>query len=746
MNKNIKNEFLISGMHCASCALLIEQNLKKISGVKNAVVNYANHKATVEHEETVDSNVIVKAVQDTGYKVEPINQEMSHGEHDHQRMIQEKEINKERNYFFLSLFLSLPTLILGMLLANKSLLSLIIQAVLAGVVQFFIGFRFYKGTYYGLKNRTANMDTLVAVGTTAAYFYSLASILILHADQVFFETSALLITFVILGKWLEARVKGKANEAIKKLLGLQAKLARVIRLGKEIEISIEEVIVGDIVIVRPGEKIPVDGELVEGYSSIDESMVTGESIPVEKKVGDKVVGSTINKTGSFKFKATKVGKDTLLAQIVKFVEDAQGSKAPIQKYADMISGYFVPVVIFLALITFIIWYFFVGSTFVSALLAFTAVLVIACPCSLGLATPTAIIVGTGKGAENGILIKGGEALEIAGKINVVMFDKTGTLTIGKPVVTDIVKILNFKLEIFKQFIILNFEITEEQILLLIAASIENKSEHPLAEAIVKKAKEGNVELLEVEKFEAIPGYGVKGEIKKFRNLEILFGNKRLMSENKIAVKLEDQKIIENFELEGKAVMLLAVDNEIAGIIAVADVIKETSVGAILELKKMGLKTIMISGDNMRTAKAIAGQLGIDKVLAEVLPENKANEVKKLQDQGLKVAMVGDGINDAPALAQADLGIAMGGGTDVAIETGGVVLVKNDVQDVLRAIKLSRATMSKIRQNMFWALFYNSIGIPIAALGLLRAEFAGLAMALSSVSVVLNSLLLKRGKL
>jgi len=748
-----KQQFNISGMHCASCALVIEGALKKLPGVKSVNVNYANEKATVEGE--VEVREVIEVIKNSGYYAEPISQEMSHSEHDHHQMVQTKEINKERNYFLLSLFLSLPIFVLSMILTNKIFFSLMVQSILAGLVQFIVGARFYRGTWYGLKNKMANMDTLVAVGTSAAYFYSLYTTYFV-GGEVFYETSSLLITFVILGKWLEAKTKGRTGEAIKKLMGLQAKTARVFRAGQEVDISIEQVIVGDIVIVRPGEKIPVDGEVAEGYSSVDESMISGESIPVEKKIGDKVVGATINKTGSFKFKTTKIGKDTMLAQIIKIVEEAQGSKAPIQKFADKVSSIFVPMVMLISVLTFVVWFFVVGSSFVVSLMAAVAVLVIACPCALGLATPTAIMVGTGRGAENGILIKNAEALEIAGKVNVVVFDKTGTITKGQPTVTDILKIFNFKFEIFKQFTILNFKMTDEQKLLLLAASIENKSEHPLAEAIVKKANEEKIGLLEVEKFEAVVGCGVKGEIKKLENLEILFGNKKLMSDNNITIEQSNNTAIEQLENEGKTVMMLAIDKKLAGLIAVADVVKTTSKQAIVELTKMNLKTMMITGDNERTAKAVVIQVGVEQVLSQVLPEEKAKEIEKLRNfklfknSKLKIenciAMVGDGINDAPALAQADLGIVMGSGTDVAMETGGIVLVKNDLRDVAKAIKLSRLTMNKIKQNMFWALFYNSVGIPIAALGLLKAEYAGLAMAMSSVSVVLNSLLLKRKKL
>ncbi|MFA6215425.1 MAG: heavy metal translocating P-type ATPase [Patescibacteria group bacterium] len=718
-----KKQYHISGMHCASCALTIENNLKKLPKVKSVNVNYATQKAIVEGGE---EEKIIQAVKNSGYQAMPASTE--HDFHQHHKL-QEGEIKKERNLFFISLFLSLPIVVLSMVVKDMSFVSRVVQSILAGIIQFYIGFRFYRGSYYAAKNKSANMDTLVALGTSAAYLYSLATTYLI-AGEVFYETAALLITFVILGKWLEAKAKGKAGEAIKKLLGLQAKTARIIKDGKEIDIAIQEVKVGDIVAVRPGEKIPVDGQVIEGYSSVDESMISGESIPVEKQAGDKVIGATINKTGSFKFKATKVGKDTVLAQIIQFVEAAQSAKAPIQKFADTVSSYFVPAVVIIALITFVVWYFLLNATFVFALMVFTAVLVIACPCALGLATPTAIIVGTGKGAENGILIKGGEALEAANKIQAIVFDKTGTLTKGRPEVTDIIETRNKRQE------------TRDKILLL-AASLENQSEHPLAEAIVKKAKAENLEFLAASNFEAIIGGGVKGTV---NNQEIIAGTEKLISQLGIEINPEIRRQKSELENEGKTAMLIGVDSNLVGLIAVADTLKESSKQAISDLKKMKIKTLMISGDNQRTASAIASQAGIDEVLAEVLPEVKAAEIKKLQSQGLKVAMVGDGINDAPALAQADLGIAMGGGADVAIETGGIILVKNDLRDVVSALKLSRQTLKKIKQNLFWALFYNSIGIPIAAFGFLRAEFAGLAMALSSVSVVANSLLLKRKKI
>lgn len=730
-NKTTEKTFKIRGMHCASCALTIEGNLEKLRGVIKANVNFATEKATVEYDcDKCDEKKVIESVESAGYKAESAG-EAKENESDRDQKAGNEEIRKERNIFIFSLIITIPVVVLSMILRDATFQSKAIQSVLAGIVQFYVGWRFYRGFYYATKNKTANMDTLIAIGTSAAYFYSIATTYLIEGE-VFYETAALLITFVVLGKWLEAKVKGKTGEAIKKLLGLQAKTARIVKDGKETDVPISEVKVGDVIIVRPGEKVPVDGKMIEGYSSVDESMVTGESIPIEKKIGDLVIGATINKMGSFKFKAEKVGKDTMLAQIIKFVEDAQGSKAPIQKFADKISSYFVPTVVAIAFITFISWYFLLSSSFAFALLAFTAVLVIACPCALGLATPTAIMVGTGKGAENGILIKGGQPLEIAGKINTIIFDKTGTLTKGKPEVTNII----------------SYKISEKELLGL-SASIENKSEHPLAEAIVNKAKKDNIKLSELKNFKAIAGHGVLGEFQK--GGEVFIGTEKLMADFniKISDEIKNKKI--ELENEGKTVMIAADKTNILGLIAVADTVKETSMEAIQKLGKMKIGAIMITGDNKRTASAIAKQVGISEILAEVLPENKASEVKKLQKQGLKVGMAGDGINDAPALAQADLGIAMGAGTDIAIETGGIVLVKNDLRDAIRAIVLSKMTMNKIKQNMFWALFYNSIGIPIAAgvfisYGiLLKAEFAGLAMALSSVSVVMNSLLLKNKK-
>jgi Cu+-exporting ATPase len=581
------------------------------------------------------------------------------------------------------------------------------------------------------------MDSLIAMGTSAAILYSLYSTYriyigdLMYAHDLYFETAGIIITLILLGKSLEAVSKGRTSEAIKKLMGLAPKTAIVIKDGKEIEIPIEEVDVGDIILVKPGDKLPVDGEVIEGYTSIDESMLTGESIPVEKNVGDKVIGASINKHGSIKFKATKVGSDTALAQIIKLVEDAQGSKAPIAQMADIVSGYFVPIVFAIAVISALAW-FISGESTVFSLSIFIAVLVIACPCALGLATPTAIMVGTGKGAEYGILIKGGEALEGTHKINSIIFDKTGTITQGKPEVTDIVTI----------------DTNEKKRILQFAASAERGSEHPLGEAIVQHAEKDNIEFLQVDKFTAIPGHGIEVEI---AGINVLLGNKKLMLDRKISL---EQLEVDSDKLasEGKTPMYISIEDKVAGIIAVADVVKESSAKAIEKLHEMGIEVVMITGDNRRTADAIASLVNIDRVLAEVLPEEKANEVKKLQAEGKRVAMVGDGINDAPALAQADIGIAIGSGTDVAMESADIVLMRSDLMDVPTAIQLSKSTIKNIKQNLFWAFGYNVVGIPIAA-GLLYAFggpklnpiFAAAAMSLSSVSVLINALRLKSFK-
>lgn len=589
-----------------------------------------------------------------------------------------------------------------------------------------------KRAYKALRNGSANMDVLVSLGTSAAYFYSLyltitwaaQGISVHHGPSLYYETSAILITLVILGKLFESLVKGCTSEAIKSLMGLQAKTALVVRDGKELTVPVDEVIVGDIVLVRPGDKVPVDGEVLEGDSSVDESMLTGESLPVEKRIGDSVIGATINKNGMLRIKATKVGKETALAQIIKVVEEAQGSKAPIQRVADIISGIFVPIVVGIAVVAFLVWYFFVTpGDFSEALEKAIAILVIACPCALGLATPTSIMAGSGRAAELGILFKGGEHLEQTHKIDTIILDKTGTVTKGKPELTDVLA-----------------EENETEFLRLVGAA-EKNSEHPLAEAIVVGIQEKNIELPGTESFEAIPGFGIKAVVE---GKQLLIGTRRLMEKYEIDAKHAYESMA-RLEEVGKTAMLVAIDNRYAGMVAVADTIKETSKAAVTRLKEMGIQVIMITGDNERTAKAIAAQVGIDQVRAEVLPEGKAEEVKKLQAQGKKVAMVGDGINDAPALAIADIGMAIGTGTDVAMEASDVTLMRGDLTSIPDAIYMSRKTMSNIKQNLFWALGYNTLGIPIAAIGLLAPWVAGAAMALSSVSVVLNALRLQRVK-
>lgn len=594
-------------------------------------------------------------------------------------------------------------------------------------VQFIAGFRFYKGTYHALRARSANMDSLIAIGTSAAWGYSTLATFIpsVFGLIVYFDTSALIIALITLGKLLEYGVRGRATDAVRKLLDLQPPDAVIIRSGKELSIPIEQVQVGDIAIVKPGEKIPVDGVVVEGRSSVDEKMITGESIPVEKGINDTVIGATINKTGLLQLRASKVGADTTLSQIVRLVEEAQTAKAPIEKLADTVSSYFVPIVIVVALSSFIGWYFVLGREFTLAFTSFIAVLIIACPCALGLATPAAIVVGTGKGAENGILIKGGEYLEKAHKIQSIVLDKTGTITRGEPSVTDVIAI---------------GDISEDDVL-RIAASVEKGSEHPLGEAMVRRATEKGLLISKVEEFEAISGHGVKSILKVGR---VLIGNQKLMEANGIDAS-SLRGTIESLQDDGKTVMIEALNGNISGIIAVADVIKDSSKDAVNEMKRAGLEVIMLTGDNARTADAVARIVGIDNVIANVIPSEKASVVKRLQQEGKIVAMVGDGINDAPALAQAEIGIAIGSGTDVAVETAGIVLIKDDLRDVPTAIKLSKSTMSKIRQNLFWAFAYNVGLIPIAALGFLHPILAAGAMALSSVTVLSNSLLLKRFK-
>ncbi|EKE12126.1 MAG: hypothetical protein ACD_14C00008G0001 [uncultured bacterium] len=735
------------GMHCSSCANIIERQLKKVPGVKQATVNFSAEKASILFDENVSTaKTLIDAIAKVGYKGEQVDAKDT----EYETRKREKESSTLWSKFIFSFILSLPMLyfmgfdFVNWLPGEKGFAPYIgvFSLLLTIPVQFIIGAGFYKGMWSSLKMKTFNMDSLIAIGTSTAFFYSLYNYVTyviannsligvggMKIPDLYFETAAYLITFVILGKWLEIRTKGKTSDAIKKLMGLQAKTARVIRAGQAVDIAIDDVVHGDIIIVRPGEKVPVDGKIVKGSSAVDESMITGESLPIEKKVGDNVIGGTVNKTGSFEFEATKVGSETALAQIIRLIEEAQGSKAPIQNFADSISAWFVPAVIILAILTFGVWYFALGSTLAFALMAFTSVIVIACPCALGLATPTSLMVGTGKGAEYGVLVKGGEALEAASNISAVIFDKTGTLTKGKPEVTDI----------------LAMGTQDEDEILAVAASLEKLSEHPLAEAICNHAEEENIDLEEVQNFNSITGRGVQGDV---NGVTYYVGTRKLMIET---LGLEVNKIerkMSRLEEQGKTAMILATKEGIVGIIAVADTVKETSREAVEKLKKMGIDVWMITGDNARTAKAIGLQVGITNILAEVLPEDKANEVKKIQALGKKVAMVGDGVNDAPALAQANVGIAMGSGTDVAMEAGDIVIMKSDLNDVVTSFQLSKETMSKIKQNMFFALFYNVIGIPIAArvffaFGLvLKPELAGLAMALSSISVVGNSLLLK----
>jgi len=723
----IKESLKISGMSCAACAARIEKGLKKLDGVSSANVNFAMEKATVEFDnKVINTQKFDEVISKLGFEIVKEKEVTP----DQEKERREKEIKNLGITLIISAILSSP-LVLAMLLSLlridvPALHSPYFQLIIATPIQFVIGFRFYKHAFYALKSKSANMDVLISMGTSAAYFFSVYNVFFEPVKMggmkdLYFEAAAVIITLILLGKYLEAVAKGKTSEAIKKLMGLQAKTARVIRNGMEEDIPIEEVEVGDIVVVRPGEKIPVDGKIVEGISSIDEAMLTGESLPVEKKSGDFVIGATINKFGTFKFEATRIGKDTALSQIVKMVEDAQGSKAPIQKIADQVSGIFVPVVVGIAVLTFVIWYFTTGD-FTKAIVSAVAVLVIACPCALGLATPTAIMVGTGKGAENGILIKGGEHLETAYKLNAVVLDKTGTITKGQPEVTDIISLKG----------------SDHKEVLRLAAITEKSSEHPLGAAIYENGKKEFGIIPDPEKFEAIPGRGVMSVVE---NKIIYMGTRKLMAEKAIDTSAIELMLVK-LEDEGKTAMLMAVNDVLEAIIAVADTVKENSKEAIEDLQRMGIEVYMLTGDNKRTANAIAKQVGITNVLAEVLPENKAQEIEKLKSKGKVVAMVGDGINDAPALATADIGMAIGTGTDVAIEAADITLMRGDLRTIPSAIRLSRKTMGKIKQNLFWAFFYNIIGIPFAALGFLNPMIAGGAMAFSSVSVVTNSLSLK----
>jgi len=753
----------IGGMHCASCSNVLTRALKKVGGVVDANVNYSTEQATVSYDPLITKvKHLVDAITKKGYEAIPLDQQVEEPQEEIQKkeavestkkkkidphILKEKREKRElehiKRLFRISLIFSVPAFIVGMFFMEDSLffvgydlpLAMVLVFVLATPVQFVVGARFYKGAWVALKNKTFNMDSLIAIGTSAAYFYSFYIVFFaIEKSGQYFETAATIITLILMGKMFELTAKGKTSEAIKKLMQLTPKIATIIRNGKEMLIPIDDVIKGDVIVIKPGGIIPVDGIITEGRTSIDESMITGESLPVSKEKGEGVIGGTVNKHGSFKFEATKIGAETTLARIIKLIEEAQGKKAPIQRIADTISAYFVPVIIIIALIAFSYWGWFSPEGIAFGIIAAVSVLVIACPCSLGLATPTAIMVGTGLGAKHGILIKGGDTLETAHKLKYVIFDKTGTITHGEPTVTDIITTNNMN----------------KMKLLEIAASIEKGSEHPLADAIVLYAKEKKIKTSSHSHFEAIPGHGIVATLGK---KEYYFGNTKLMAKHKIKYK-HVEKEMHKLEHQGKTAMLLANKKELLGMVAVADTMKETSPKAVSALKKMGLKVYMITGDNERTAQAIAKQANIENVFAGVLPEDKANYVKKLQEDGkYKVAMVGDGINDSPALAQADIGIAMGSGTDVAMETGNIVLMKNDLNDVAKAIKLSKLTINKIRQNLFWAFIYNTLGVPIAAgvfyysTGwLLSPILAGGAMAMSSVSVVTNSLLLKRAKL
>jgi Cu+-exporting ATPase len=739
----------IGGMTCAACAQRIEKAVGKLDGVTSSTVNLATEKATIKYNPAIVRISQIKAlITKLGYT--PLESQ-SAAAVDEDKLRKQKAIRVLWTKFIVAAVFSMPLLYLAMgsmiwwlqfpipaflrpmqypLTYGLTQIALVIPVIIAG-------YRFYVVGFKAILQRSPNMDSLIAMGTSAAIIYSLISTYSITqgdfaaVDHLYFETAGVIITLILLGKSLEAVSKGKTSEAIKKLMGLAPKTALVIQDGREIVISVDEVEVGDVIIVKPGEKIPVDGEVVEGHTAIDESMLTGESMPIEKNPGDSVYAASINGNGSVRFRATKVGADTALAQIIKLVEDAQGSKAPIAQLADIVSGYFVPIVFGIAVIAALAW-LISGQSVVFSLSIFIAVLVIACPCALGLATPTAIMVGTGKGAEYGVLIKGGEALETAHKINTIVFDKTGTITEGKPEVTDMITLPDYSREK----------------LLMLAASAEKGSEHPLGEAIVRGAAKANLKLVPVESFLSIPGYGIEVKID---GANILLGNRKLMNERNISLEslaAESDRLAE----EGKTPMYIAQDGQLAGIIAVADVMKNSSARAIKKLHEMGIEVAMITGDNRKTAEAIARQVGIDRVLAEVLPQDKAAEVKKLQDQGRIVAMVGDGINDAPALVQADIGIAIGSGTDVAMESADIVLMRSDLMEVPTAIQLSKSTIRNIKQNLFWAFGYNVLGIPIAA-GILyifggpvlNPIFAAAAMSLSSVSVLTNALRLKTFK-
>ena len=780
-----KKQFIVQGMHCASCALTIERALKNVPGVENATVNFASEKAVVQSGDSVSTTMLREAVAKTGYKLLPdtdnVLEHHSHNDekgeksdaqnkHDHHKLMKEAEIQSLWVRFLIGAIFSLAVVILSLpdyfpiRIGLDREMRFLILLILTAPVEFWVGLRFWRGAWSGFKNFRANMDTLVVLGTGAAFFFS-ATVTFLEIRNwvleipagggldVYFDVAAVVTTLVVLGKFLEAKAKGRASEAIKKLLKLQAKTAHVLHDGKqETEVPIEEVQVGDIVLVKPGEKIPVDGIILEGETTIDESMVTGESLPVDKKADAKVIGATINKTGAFTFRAEKVGGETFLAQIIKLVEEAQGSKAPIQKFADTIMAYFVPVVLVIAVAAFVLgWIFGPDPSLTFGLINAVAILVVACPCALGLATPTAIMVGTGKAAELGIIIRDAEALETAGKVDAIILDKTGTITRGEPAVTDVlggdeVIATAASLEKFSEHPV-------AQAVVSYAASLEKKSSHPLDTAVSKKTAEAKTKILEVRNFRAHPGKGIEGEVLVSGEWQKMFlGNITLLSDLGIAVQEPMQKKVFNLESEGKTMLFLARPNVLIGAIAVADTLKEGAEKAIAELEKLGLEVWLITGDNERTAEAIGRTVGIKNIMARVLPHEKSNKVRELQSIGKKIAMVGDGINDAPALTQADVGIAIGTGTDIAIESGDITLISGDPRGISEAVRLSRRTMENIKQNLFWASIYNLVLIPLAAgalypfLGItLNPIFAGAAMAMSSVSVVLNSLRLKRMK-
>lgn len=733
-----KETFKIEGMSCAACAKAIERVTSRLDGVRLSSVNFATESLTIDYDESkVTFEQINAAVEKAGFKiiVEEVDTEGK----------KQDEIKSMKRRLIFSLIFTIPLLYISMghmiglplpsgLAPATSPVAFAVAQIVLSLPVVIMGYKFYTIGYSSLFKGNPNMDSLIAIGTSAAFLYGLyGAYRIMEGDHsyvhsLYFESAAVIITLITCGKYLETVSRGKTSEAIKKLMGLSPKTALVVRDGVEEVIEIENVVVGDILIVKPGEKIPVDGVVIDGHTSVDESMLTGESIPMEKRAGDNVIGASINKNGTIKYQATKIGKDTVLSQIIHLVEEAQGTKAPIAKMADLIAGYFVPIVIVLALIASIAWYMS-GQGIAFSITIFVSVLVIACPCALGLATPTAIMVGTGKGAEYGVLIKSGVALETAHALQTVILDKTGTITVGKPVVTDIHVMVHMS----------------KDKLLQIAASAEKGSEHPLGEAIVKEAREKQIELLETEHFMALPGYGIEAKID---GEEVLLGNEKLIRERGMVEK-ESMEISREYAMEGKTPMFVVISGKIAGLICVADTVKESSKQAIEQLTKMGLEVVMLTGDNEQTAQAIARQVGINTVRSDVLPEGKANEVKSFMDQGKKVAMVGDGINDAPALAMADVGIAIGSGTDVAMESADIVLMKSDLMDVATAIQLSKKTIVNIKENLFWAFIYNSIGIPVA-MGvlyifggpLLNPMIAGAAMSLSSVSVVANALRLK----